>query len=77
MLLLAMMPIQLKTINFLTVFLTVVVVVFLRRWAKAARSHPNPLPPGPRGLPLLENILDMPQQKEWETFTDWARRFGE
>lgn len=36
-----------------------------------------PLPPGPKGLPLIGNVLDMPQAKESEVFTEWGKRFGE
>ncbi|KAJ3936904.1 MAG: cytochrome P450 [Lentinula lateritia] len=36
-----------------------------------------PLPPGPKGLPLIGNILDMPTEKEWETFAQWGDAFGD
>lgn len=36
-----------------------------------------PLPPGPKGLPLIGNILDMPTEKEWETFAQWGDAFGQ
>ncbi|KAF5325182.1 hypothetical protein D9619_009907 [Psilocybe cf. subviscida] len=71
------MTINLSAINLLEAFLSIVAIAILRQWIKSMRNPPGLLPPGPRGLPLLENILDMPQQKEWETFTEWARRFGE
>ncbi|TFK26029.1 OrdA protein [Coprinopsis marcescibilis] len=34
------------------------------------------LPPGPKGLPAIGNLLDMPKEKEWLTFTEWGRKFG-
>lgn len=34
------------------------------------------LPPGPRGFPLIGNVLDMPQAKESEVFSEWGKRFG-
>ncbi|KAJ3569349.1 hypothetical protein NP233_g5109 [Leucocoprinus birnbaumii] len=35
------------------------------------------LPPGPAGLPLVGNILDMPCSKEWLTFARWGEEYGD
>lgn len=35
-----------------------------------------PYPPGPKGIPFLGNALDLPREKEWETYSDWARKYG-
>jgi hypothetical protein len=34
------------------------------------------LPPGPPGLPLVGNILDMPMEMEWLTFSRWGEQYG-
>jgi hypothetical protein len=34
-------------------------------------------PPGPRGLPILKNLLDFPAQQEWKTFAKWGQQFGD
>lgn len=34
------------------------------------------MPPGPRGLPLLGNVLDMPTTYPWLTFAEWAKKYG-
>lgn len=36
-----------------------------------------PYPPGPRGWPLIGNILDIPRIKPWVTFTGWGEMYGE
>jgi hypothetical protein len=40
-------------------------------------KSPAPLPPGPKGYPLLGNMLDMPSSEEWLTFTQWGEKYGE
>lgn len=35
-----------------------------------------PLPPGPRPLPIIGNVLDMPTHHEWKVFTEWGRKWG-
>ncbi|KAJ3566173.1 hypothetical protein NP233_g7167 [Leucocoprinus birnbaumii] len=44
-----------------------VVVVVVSRKSKSLL----PYPPGPRRLPLIGNLLDMPKGKEWETYARW------
>ncbi|KAI0736491.1 cytochrome P450 [Fomitopsis betulina] len=35
-----------------------------------------PIPPGPRGLPVLGNALQIPREQSWLQFTEWAKRYG-
>jgi cytochrome P450 len=39
------------------------------------KSYP-PFPPGPKGLPLVGNMLDMPKMQEWITFAKWGQQYG-
>ncbi|KAI0063312.1 cytochrome P450 [Artomyces pyxidatus] len=34
------------------------------------------LPPGPRGLPIIGNLLDIPKETSWLVYEDWAKSYG-
>ncbi|KAJ7241848.1 cytochrome P450 [Mycena rebaudengoi] len=34
------------------------------------------LPPGPRPLPLISNILDVPSKQPWRTYYNWSHQYG-
>jgi hypothetical protein len=39
--------------------------------------HNHLYPPGPPGVPVLGNLLDIPSRFEWITYEKWARTYGE
>ena len=41
------------------------------------RRIPYPLPPGPRGWPIVGNALDIPLASMGQVYASWAKRFGE
>lgn len=57
-----------------TLALALAVVVF-QRWRRV-RSLP-PLPPGPKPLPVIGNLLDIPTEREYETYTRWKDEYGD
>jgi hypothetical protein len=62
--------------NYVDIALASATIYFLKRVLLPVRQ-PLSLPPGPKGLPLVGNVADMPTQHEWKTFAEWARKYGE
>jgi hypothetical protein len=52
--------------------------VFFRRLSKGKDHNPNglPLPPGPKGYPLIGNLFDMPADKPWVVYDEWRKTYG-
>jgi len=34
------------------------------------------MPPGPRGIPLLGNVFQMPTELPWLRFADYTKEYG-
>ena len=55
-------------------------VVFVSAWTwqkwRQRRNHGRALPPGPNGLPVLGNALDLPGQDQWEKARQWGEKYG-
>ena len=57
----------------LLAIISFIVTLFLR-WKH--RRERLPLPPGPKKLPMVGNLFDMPRRLEWETYHQWSKELG-
>ncbi|KIJ53804.1 hypothetical protein M422DRAFT_202062 [Sphaerobolus stellatus SS14] len=51
--------------------LCILLVFFIRKSTSRKR-----FPPGPKRLPIIGSVLDMPKEKEWLKFTEWRETYG-
>ena len=53
-------------------------VMLFRHWKKVRDGNPNnlPLPPGPKGYPLIGNLFDMSVDKPWVAYDEWRKTYG-
>ncbi|KAK0479595.1 cytochrome P450 [Armillaria novae-zelandiae] len=66
-----------SSIHTLDISIILVGLIFAWHLFRRTRRSTAPYPPGPRGLPLIGNLLDMPSQKEWLTFAKWGEKYGD
>ena len=52
--------------------------MLFRQLKKSKSGNPNglPLPPGPKGYPLIGNAFDMPLQNSWLVYEEWCTTYG-
>lgn len=54
----------------------VLIPVLLILWLRNRRSSATRLPPGPKKLPIIGNLLDMPTEYPWLKFAAWGNQYG-
>lgn len=51
--------------------------ILYSQWAYRKRSKGLPLPPGPKGWPVIGNVFDVPLAGMALVYAQWAKSFGE
>ena len=67
-------PMTILTVNFV-IFLGVLGIGLLSY--NILKGPDRIKPPGPRRFPLIGNLLQMPVDTPWLTFSDWRKEYGE
>ena len=54
------------------------IVMLFKQLKKGRDRNPNrlPLPPGPKGYPLIGNFFDMPAHRSWIVYDEWRKTYG-
>ncbi|KAG7085476.1 hypothetical protein E1B28_003038 [Marasmius oreades] len=59
----------------ITLFVAVVSIVASYLLLRTSKLK-APYPPGPKGLPFLGNIFQIPGSRQWLKFSEWAKEYG-
>ncbi|PFH48808.1 hypothetical protein AMATHDRAFT_149066 [Amanita thiersii Skay4041] len=64
---------------FATVVFTFVGIAHFFHTRSKWKSNPKnlPLPPGPRGLPIVGSLFNVPTERNWLVFSQWSKIYGD
>lgn len=57
--------------------ISLVIYTFQYGISRLTHGRKLPLPPGPKGWPILRNLFDLSTDSPWETAAEWSKTYGE
>ncbi|KAJ7305649.1 hypothetical protein DFH08DRAFT_793419 [Mycena albidolilacea] len=63
---------ELSTRSVLGSLIVLGIILFAR-----SNKRKEKLPPGPGGLPILGNLLQIPKDRAWLVFSEWRKTYGD
>ncbi|KAK7677340.1 hypothetical protein QCA50_019670 [Cerrena zonata] len=63
--------------DFVLCFIAFLFALIALKWFKQTKKSTLPLPPGPKGYPIVGNLLQMPTVTPWKTFREWSKLHGD
>jgi hypothetical protein len=52
------------------------VILIIGSYKVLSRRRKGALPPGPRPWPIVGNITQLPENRDWRTYEKWAKEYG-
>ncbi len=63
-------------LSIIDIFAVLLFLVAIRAIRDYQRRRGLPYPPGPRPLPILGNVLDIPKQFSWLAYSKFSKKYG-
>ncbi|KAH8809539.1 cytochrome P450 [Flagelloscypha sp. PMI_526] len=63
--------------NILIPAVVIISALFIWTWSRLIFKKRKRLPPGPRGWPIVGNLLEMPKRYSWHKFQEWLHQYGD